>query len=254
MRPFSMKSAIIVLAIAAISLASVWPGRHAWAIGTVAVLLAMAAATRDTAVIHITLFCFLLVGLPAAWPMHGQWPWPLLAPLAAYGLGVLVFAGLRRSCPWFRPGRIDKAVLGLMLITIGGSALGLVAWYRFIKPDLHIYLDQMPSLPTAAIPFAGLGFALLNGLMEELAFRGIILHGCESALNNAGAALTLQAASFAVLHYIGGFPNGATGVGLTFVYGVLLGAIRNRSHGLVAPVVTHVFADLTIFAILILCL
>lgn len=56
---------------------------------------------------------------------------------------------------------------------------------------------------------------------------------------------------FGFIHYAGGFPNGTTGTALAAIYGLMLGAIRIRPRGMLAPVVTHFFADLTIFMILV---
>jgi membrane protease YdiL (CAAX protease family) len=39
---------------------------------------------------------------------------------------------------------------------------------------------------------------------------------------------------------------------MAMIYGVMLGAIRRRSRGILAPFVTHVVADLVIFVILVL--
>jgi membrane protease YdiL (CAAX protease family) len=60
----------------------------------------------------------------------------------------------------------------------------------------------------------------------------------------------LQAASFALLHFVSGFPGGCWGLAMTFVYGLMLGTIRRRAQGMLAPWLAHVCADLTIFAIL----
>ncbi len=138
-----------------------------------------------------------------------------------------------------------------MLITISMSVIALICWYRLLKPDLSIYLGQIQNMPLMLMLFAGLGFALLNAVMEELAFRWIIMNGMNSAFNSPAVSIISQAGAFGLLHYIAGFPNGSAGVLMTFVYGILLGVIRYKSKGMMAPVVTHFFADLTIFIILI---
>jgi len=50
--------------------------------------------------------------------------------------------------------------------------------------------------------------------------------------------------------HINGFPRGIIGAALAGIYGLLTGFIRKKSGGLAAPVVTHFFADATIFGIL----
>jgi membrane protease YdiL (CAAX protease family) len=48
-----------------------------------------------------------------------------------------------------------------------------------------------------------------------------------------------------------GFPNGAIGYGMAFGYALVLGYLRLRTDGLLAPVAAHVIADLTIGFILV---
>ena len=60
----------------------------------------------------------------------------------------------------------------------------------------------------------------------------------------APGALVLQAMAFAALHFQTGFPRGMVGVGLTFVYGMVLGELRRRADGLMAPFITHVLTGL----------
>ncbi len=123
-------------------------------------------------------------------------------------------------------------------------------WYYYTQPDLTPFLEQQPEMPLALIPLAGLGFAILNAIMEESVFRGILMQSFESALGYGWVSVVGQAALFGAMHYPpGAFPNGLWGVGLTFVYGIVLGLIRQRSRGILAPVVAHVLADAVVFAI-----
>ncbi|HYX72145.1 MAG TPA: CPBP family glutamic-type intramembrane protease, partial [Nitrososphaera sp.] len=62
--------------------------------------------------------------------------------------------------------------------------------------------------------------------------------------------VVIQAGSFAAFHYLAGFPNGVFGLAMVFVYGFMLGVLRRRSRGLLAPWIAHVLADIVIFAIL----
>ena len=149
-----------------------------------------------------------------------------------------------------KPGRIGKPVFIFMLIIVSGSALALYGWYLFMKPDLSHHLSQFPNMPFILVPLAGIGFALLNGVMEEFAFRGIIMHGFDCAFNDDTISIVLQALSFGLIHYDSGFPNGLMGTAMTFIYGILLGLTRNMSKGMLAPIITHFFGDLVVFSIL----
>jgi len=90
--------------------------------------------------------------------------------------------------------------------------------------------------------------------MEETIFRGIMLEALDSALGTGHFSIILQSLSFAALHYRFGFPNGFCGFWMVFVYGWMLGYIRQKSRGILAPWIVHVVADITIFIILAIAL
>jgi uncharacterized protein len=254
MRSFSLSSLIISLSITILSISMVLPDKRVWALLPVALLLLIAILIRSRPATHISIFCFLFLGFPLVLPAFCFWPWKLLVPLVIYNSIVLLIPELRESYQWMKLGRISKHVLILMLIIVFGSALALFGWYFFMKPDLSHHLSHFPNISFALIPIAGIGFAFLNAVMEEFAFRGIIMHGFDCTFNNDTLSILLQALSFGLFHYVAGFPNGIAGIFMTLIYGFLLGYIRNMSQGLLAPIVTHFFADLTIFSILAICL
>lgn len=241
---------VIVLSIALPSLLMLLPGRSVWAMGPAALLLLSAIWMRALPAVQVSLFCFLFTGFAAFLANFRFWPWPLLAPLAIFHAVVLGVPRLRKSCIWLKPGRISRSVLVMMIVVAAGSVLALVGWYRVIKPDLSIHLSRFPDMPPYLIPLAGVGFALLNAVMEEITFRGIFMHGLDCAFANHTLSIALQGLSFGLFHYVGGFPNAGMGTLMATIYGILLGWIRNRSNGLAAPVITHVIADSAIFWIL----
>jgi len=87
--------------------------------------------------------------------------------------------------------------------------------------------------------------------MEEAVFRGVVMEAVDSALGPGSWSVVLQAAPFAAFHYQAGFPNGTSGLAMTFMYGIMLGVIRRISRGMLAPLIAHILADITIFSILI---
>jgi len=250
MRSFSLGSLIISLSITALSISMVLPDKCVWALLPVSLLLLVAILIRSRPATHISIFCFLFLGFPIVLPAFCFWPWRLLVPLVIYNSIVLLIPKLRESHQWMRLGRISNHVSILMLIIVFGSALALFGWYFFMKPDLSHHLSHFPNISFALIPFAGIGFAFLNAVMEEFAFRGIIMHGFDCAFNIDTLSILLQALSFGLFHFVAGFPNGIMGISMTFIYGILLGLIRNMSKGMMAPTITHFFADLAIFSIL----
>ena len=250
-RVFSpLSSTVIAFSIALPSALMLLPGRSVWAVWPAVLLLSAAIWMRSLAAVHVSLFCFLFTCFAAFLPILRFWPWPLLAPLVVFHLVVLSVPRLRKSCLWLKPGRITESVLILMLVVATGSVLALIGWYEAMEPDLSIHLRRFPDIPPHLIPLAGIGFALLNAVMEEFTFRGIFMHGLDCAFDNEALSIVLQGLSFGLFHYVGGFPNAGIGTLMAFIFGILLGWIRNRSNGLMAPVVTHVIADSAIFWIL----
>ena len=76
------------------------------------------------------------------------------------------------------------------------------------------------------------------------AFRRHVRRPKASVLNRETALLGI------VVMY-DGFPGGALGATMVFLWSVFLGLIRHRSGGMVAPLVVHFFADLTIALIVL---
>lgn len=55
--------------------------------------------------------------------------------------------------------------------------------------------------------------------------------------------------SFGAAHW-NGIPSGPLGVGLTFIYGILMGLLHEWNGGLLLPVVAHTIADYYILAVI----
>ena len=92
----------------------------------------------------------------------------------------------------------------------------------------------------------------MNATCEECTARGFWRHEfeCTAAAtrhwSNAG-----QAILFGAWHYYG-IPSGWTGVGLTTVYGWIMGLLADLhpSTGLLLPILAHSIADYYIFAVI----
>ncbi|MCY7401568.1 MAG: CPBP family intramembrane metalloprotease [Nocardioides sp.] len=63
-------------------------------------------------------------------------------------------------------------------------------------------------------------------------------------------AVVLQAVAFGALH-LHGVPSGPVGIVMAGAWGLLLGVMRVRSRGLLAPYVTHLAADATIVLLML---
>ena len=221
-----------------------WPVAPA----TVAVVLG-AMLIRDVEAICLSLFCACLAVVPLLnpWP---TWPMHLLSVLLVYGLLVGALSRLRRAIdrpPW---GRFDRLTVGLIVLTVVGSSAALVAWYALLRPDVSDLRAMVPRWPTWTLPLAGLGFAVVNAVIEEAVWRWLLWRLLRRAVAATWLVVGLQAVSFGLAH-IHGFPRGWIGVAMATLYAVFLGTIRHRSGGLAAVVVAHVFADAVVFAILV---
>jgi len=168
------------------------------------------------------------------------WPAPLL---------VAVCAGLvpcRSRAPWLGRGELGWHVAAWILVIVAVSAGALVAWWYIARPDV----SDLPRLPTGLHPALLVGgvvaWAACTAAAEELYFRGALQY--ELARNLGSAGVVVQALAFGAMH-LHGFPRGWSGVALATVYGLMTGALRQRSRGLLAPWIAHVAADLTIVAI-----
>jgi membrane protease YdiL (CAAX protease family) len=138
----------------------------------------------------------------------------------------------------------------LMFTTVFTSSCALILWVILFKPDLADLIVMVPADSVPVIICVGLLFSTGNAIWEEIIFRGILWNGLQKAYGNIIVLVVFQAVLFSLLH-IGGFPRGAVGVILAGVYGAAIGVIRMFSKGLAAPVITHFFADATIFGILV---
>lgn len=246
----SVSGAITALsAVAFFSLAVAIPGAvdSTARVAAAGMLFLAALLCRAVYAVHLTLFILLLFALVAVFP---AWPLNLLAPLLAYGAVTAFVPSLRQTLSWLRRGRIDSEAMVLIAVTAVVSALFLIGWVAIAKPDLAQHLAMIPAIPLWAYPLAGLGFALLNAAMEEAVFRGIVMESLDSALGTGYASVGIQAVAFAALHYLAGFPNGVSGFVMVLVYGFMLGMIRRRSRGMLAPFAAHVAADITIYSVL----
>ena len=188
---------------------------------------------------------------------------------AAYGIGLLTglrFPGIDLAIPiiatvvillrrrgqarpsWLSLGRFDLVSLFFAIATVALSALGLWLWSRGGAASIQWQRAQLELIPRSLWIPGAIGFALTNAIAEEVIYRGVIREGLRSFVS-AAAEIPITAALFGIAH-LNGFPSGIVGVALVFVWGIALGIIRNRTDGILAPVVVHIAADLAIFTIL----
>lgn len=220
------------------------------AVAFAALLVFAAALVRENHVFHLVLFTTAFIIVPFLHSSLHVWPFNLVMPLLIYLIVMLAVPRYRRSLLWLRIGRFDKEILLIVIATAATSCIALYIWSRALNPDLSIHLKHIPDMPLWLFPIAGLGFSAVNAAVEEFVFRGVAMQALDSAFGPGIMSIVLQAWPFGAMHYREGFPNGAWGLAMTFVYGIMLGALRRRAQGMFAPWIAHVCADMMIFAIL----
>jgi membrane protease YdiL (CAAX protease family) len=216
----------------------------------VAVLGAAAVLTRQPAAMHLGLYCAL--GTACGW-FFGRWiiwPFPFAIALCIYAGVVLASPPLRKTFDWPRRGELGGKQWLLIGACVALSSGALLGWFLLFRPDVSDLTSMVPAGTPVWMLIAGaVGFSLINAAVEEAIWRGVLLSGLEKVMSVAPAVL-LQGVSFGIAH-INGFPRGWVGVGLATVYGVMMGIVRVHARGMRAPYIAHVFADLTIMAILV---
>lgn len=193
---------------------------------------------------------FLVLYLVSLWPLvRGVWLPNLVISISVY-LFILRFLNLlKQETSWLKSGKIRKKIVLGIALTILVSSVSLVLWLKIFKPDLGIFLKVIPDVHVILLLLGTVAFSVLNAFAEEFVFRGLFWNGLERVLNSVVLILLIQAFFFGISHY-NGFPNGIAGIGLAFIYGIFLGVLKQRSNGLLAPIIAHIFADITITLIL----
>ena len=117
------------------------------------------------------------------------------------------------------------------------------------QPDVRSYRDALPLRVLGGVVGAGVVFSIVNATLEELVFRGVLFDAVQSQWG-AWGTLIGTAILFGLGH-IHGYPPGLLGACLAAVFGFVLGALRLWTGGLLLPIVAHMGADATIYAILV---
>jgi len=202
------------------------------------------AAVRQSVLLVDLLFVAVAIGVLGLWPVPA-----VITVVVAWWIGGRG-AGPHAWSRWLRRGRWTPDLPWLVASTIVVTAGALTAGQRLVDGRLpQDYVDLAGGRPWAVIVLGGVAFSLLNAAVEEVVFRGVLQSALTQVLG-AGAALVLQAVAFGVLH-LGGVPSGPVGVAMAGAWGLLLGILRLRSRGILAPYVTHVAADATIVVLML---
>lgn len=248
-----MLAVLLLLIVFGAITSSYSPVRWGTALFLVAVLARKHWDLFPCALLFVLMFVVTSSFPEAFWNVPAAWA---LFPFFATCLICLPFPHLRSSFQWARwgePDQISWLATGLVSLV---SAAALVLWALWAN-----YLGVATAMikPVLSMPYWFLflvalpGFALVNAFAEEVVYRGVIQDALERRFaDKQWLVISLQALAFAAAHYQVGFPNGKVGFAMVFVYGSMLGFLRVRSLGMLAPYVAHVAADYVIGVVLVL--
>jgi uncharacterized protein len=135
-----------------------------------------------------------------------------------------------------RPSKRDL-ILGLaFLITLLVAATASVTWYVLLTPGgstaSHSFFSGGTTATLLLLWPAGVVIAPIS---EELMFRGFLFRGWENTWLGAAGTIVLTAALWALLHT----NKNWLGVVFTFVAGLLLGWMRQRSGSTILTILLH---------------
>ena len=218
--------------------------------GIAAVLLVTVAIVRQmiaASSIGVLLVAFFLLGLTGLGPKR-----------VLFGLAFFVYAVVISRLPWLRDAARWRSAGLCDLRQVGvGAAFGLLsglalwAWYERRPGELADAVDIAQGWSVWVLVPAGVILAVINAVLDEAVYRGVVQDSLERVLRPGSTALALQAAAFATLHFPTGVLQGFAGIGLAFVYGLVLGLLRRRSGGLAVPVIAHTITDLAIAGVIL---
>jgi uncharacterized protein len=249
-RPGFIGNTLILLAVAGFSaIPFVQGGRLGILSIGLAATLALAALLRNPVVIQTTLVATTLA-LVMQVPALRVASLPMILTLLVFASVVLAAPTLRRSLGWLRRGTLDLSTCGHIAGIAAVSAAALLGWHALTHPDVSALKAMVGGMPLVTLVAVGIAFPLINATVEEIIFRGVLMSGLGQIFVSAAVVNLVQAISFGLLHK-DGFPSGAWGVALAGLYAFLLGHLRQRSGGLLAPWIAHVLADATIFGIIV---
>lgn len=201
--------------------------------------------------VHCGLFFALMgvSGIVLAWLRLPVFWLIFLLPLIIATLVILPFKATRQALRWLRIGTVDRLSWILLGVTGILSVVALLVW-AYWTDNLGIGIKNMQAFSQypfwlvvgGVVPI----FALVNAMLEEIVYRGILQEGLMHVLTNNVLILVLQASAFAAMHFASGFPNGVMGYVMVFTWGTMLGYLRIRTNGMLIPYLAHVIADLVI--------
>jgi len=173
------------------------------------------------------------------------------APLALYGLLVWKIPLLHPGRRAFVVEKIEKRPLAIAIFVTVLSIIGLVLWYIQGDVDFSGFTDAFSNRGTLAVILGGVGFSVVNVIVSETIFRGVVWQGIEECIPGAVFVVLIQGLLYGASHFWGAIPNGWEGAILSGIFALFLGIIRHASRGVLLPMAAHLCVDLTLLALVL---
>jgi len=221
---------------------------------------------------HLVMVAVFALACFGAWPLlnsfafgHAGWHLPQIIPHTShsvvntvdYGTALVLLAAVYWLAHRFPGVKFDfnlcwrfigwdlVIILLFALLTVGGLA-GYMHFYADTHSPMTVFGAQAGTTPLLKYWALGALFALLNSVIEEFWFRGLLM-GALKPLVPMWRLIVLQAVVFGLIHWFG-TPQGLWGVILAGVWGGLLGWWVYVRKSLWPAVIVHFLADMLIFA------
>jgi membrane protease YdiL (CAAX protease family) len=152
-------------------------------------------------------------------------------------------------------GSVNMTAIAVLVVVSVATNFVLQKWsshsnHAYAHEGVHAWVDDSVGRSLSRREhFFLLVVAEINAACEEISSRGFWKNEFFLHTNSIQQANLLQAAAFGWWHYHG-IPSGWTGVGLTFVYGLIMGLLQDYYGGLLVPILAHTIADYFIFAVI----
>jgi len=179
------------------------------------------------------------LSIPSTYFTTVEWTLVVSLPLLLAVAAVMQAEGLRRADMFLSVGNRRYLPVSVTLAFVG---LGLgFAEYRILRPDPWIATRDMGQMA-----LAGIAIFLSNGLVEELAFRGILLRTGIPLLGQRGTLL-FGSLVYAALH-IGTLSP--LDIAFAFAVGLVFGVVVLLTRSLLGAIGAHTLASAALYLIL----
>lgn len=174
-----------------------------------------------------------------------------LIPVVLYTLVIHFFPKVKSTIGWWHKEVINRKLIFHMLLAVGISGIGMFIYLKVNTSSIDRFIGMLPEGSFIFIIAMGIAYALLNAVVEEYIFRGMIWNGLEKIMTNRSLVIFTQAAIFGITHYWG-LPGGVSGVVLIFTWSLYLGYVRQKTGGILGVIGLHFGANLLQYFMLFL--